>query len=106
MALSRYRQRASRVLWWFVRRGPTRLSKQAVATRKSDQAMGIPVQLGSPDRFGYSWENYCDILPEHEGQFIRWTAPMKPEDWKNVWFLDAGCGIGRNSYWPMSYGAA
>src|SRR5262249_48665497 len=26
--------------------------------------------------------------------------------WKNVRFLDAGCGIGRNSFWPLSYGAA
>ena len=60
---------------------------------------------GSPDRFGYSWHRYADILPEHEEQFRRWTAPLAREDWRGLRFLDAGCGIGRNSYWPMTYGA-
>jgi SAM-dependent methyltransferase len=60
---------------------------------------------GSPERFGYSWDRYAAILPEHEEQFLRWTAPLKPEDWRSKRFLDGGCGIGRNSYWPMIYGA-
>ena len=59
---------------------------------------------GSPDRFGYSWDHYADLLPEHEEQFLRWTA-LDKSFWKGVRFLDAGCGIGRNSYWPMTYGA-
>lgn len=59
---------------------------------------------GSPDRFGYSWDHYADLLPEHEEQFLRWTALGK-SFWKGIRFLDAGCGIGRNSYWPMTYGA-
>lgn len=66
----------------------------------------IPIDTGSPERFGYSWGNYSDILPEHEAQFNRWTAPLTREDWKGASFLDVGCGIGRNSFWPMSYGAA
>jgi SAM-dependent methyltransferase len=70
-----------------------------------DPAGTVPIATGSPERFGYSWQNYCDILPEHEEQFARWTAPLKREDWKGVDFLDVGCGIGRNSYWPMLYGA-
>jgi SAM-dependent methyltransferase len=59
---------------------------------------------GSPDRFGYSWDHYADLLPEHQEQFLRWTA-LDKSFWKGVRFLDAGCGIGRNSYWPMTYGA-
>lgn len=60
---------------------------------------------GSPDRFGYAWHRYAEILPEHEEQFLRWTAPLARGDWRGARFLDAGCGIGRNSYWPMAYGA-
>ena len=60
---------------------------------------------GSPDRFGYEWHNYSELRPEYEEQFRRWTAPLKPEDWRGVAFLDVGCGMGRNSYWPMTYGA-
>jgi hypothetical protein len=33
---------------------------------------------GSPDRFGYEWNLYSEILPEHEEQFRRWTAPLTP----------------------------
>jgi SAM-dependent methyltransferase len=61
---------------------------------------------GSPERFGYSWDTYADLLPEHEDQFRRWTAPLQAEDWRGKIFLDAGCGMGRNSYWPLRDGAA
>jgi SAM-dependent methyltransferase len=61
---------------------------------------------GSPDRFGYEWNAYAEILPEHEEQFRRWTASLSPDDWRGKHFLDVGCGMGRNSYWPLKYGAA
>jgi len=61
---------------------------------------------GSPERFGFSWDTYAELRPEHEEQFRKWTAPLKPDDWRGKTFLDAGCGIGRNSYWPLRYGAA
>jgi SAM-dependent methyltransferase len=59
---------------------------------------------GSPERFGYSWDHYADLLPEHEEQFLRWTA-LDKSFWRGMRFLDGGCGIGRNSFWPMTYGA-
>jgi SAM-dependent methyltransferase len=59
---------------------------------------------GSPERFGYSWDRYADLLPEHEEQFLRWTA-LDRSFWKGLRFVDGGCGIGRNSHWPMTYGA-
>ena len=61
---------------------------------------------GSPDRFGYEWSIYSEILPEYEKQFRRWTVHIGPVEWKGRTFLDVGCGMGRNSYWPMTYGAA
>ena len=63
-------------------------------------------QQGSPDRFGHSWNIFSEILPIHEEQFLRWTAGLEKSDWQGKSFLDVGCGIGRNSYWPHSYGAA
>lgn len=62
-------------------------------------------QKGSPDRFGYEWNKYSEIVPEYEDQFRRWTVCYKKEFWKDKSFLDVGCGMGRNSYWPLSYGA-
>lgn len=63
-------------------------------------------QLGSPERFGHSWDIFSEILPIHEEQFLRWTTGLKKEEWSGKQFLDVGCGIGRNSYWPLTYGAA
>jgi SAM-dependent methyltransferase len=65
-----------------------------------------PVESGSPERFGYEWNRYSELRPEYEEQFRRWTVALTPEDWKGRTFLDVGCGMGRNSYWPMTYGAA
>jgi len=70
-------------------------------TRQADDDL-----KGSPDRFGYEWNIYAEILPEHEEQFRRWTVPLEPQDWQGKDFLDVGCGMGRNSYWPLRYGAA
>jgi len=70
-------------------------------TRQADDDL-----KGSPDRFGYEWDIYAEILPEHEEQFRRWTVPLEPQDWQGKDFLDVGCGMGRNSYWPLRYGAA
>jgi SAM-dependent methyltransferase len=64
----------------------------------------LDLAKGSPERFGYSWDRYADLLPEHEEQFLRWTT-LDRSFWRGVRFLDGGCGIGRNSFWPMTYGA-
>lgn len=61
---------------------------------------------GSPDRFGYEWATYAEILPVYEAQFRGWMPRLPPQDWRGASFLDVGCGMGRNSYWPMTYGAA
>ena len=60
---------------------------------------------GSPDRFGYEWGAYSEIRPEYEEQFRRWTVHLAPAEWRGKSFLDVGCGMGRNSFWPMTYGA-
>jgi SAM-dependent methyltransferase len=63
-------------------------------------------RLGSPDRFGYEWNEYSELRPEYEEQFRRWTVVIPKADWAGKRFLDVGCGMGRNSHWPMTYGAS
>jgi SAM-dependent methyltransferase len=60
---------------------------------------------GSPERFGYEWQTYAEMRPEYQEQFRRWTVHLSASDWRGKRFLDVGCGMGRNSYWPMTYGA-
>lgn len=62
--------------------------------------------MSSEHRFGYEWDKYSWITEDYEKQFLNWTAPLTPSDWKGKRVLDAGCGMGRNSLWPMKWGAA
>lgn len=57
------------------------------------------------NRFGYEWHRFRDILPAYERQFRAWVAPLEEEDFAGRTVLDAGCGTGRNSLWPLAYGA-
>lgn len=61
--------------------------------------------MSSQERFGFEWDKYSEILPEYENQFKNWIGPIKTEYFKGKKILDAGCGMGRNSYWPLKYGA-
>src|SRR3989338_2220717 len=60
---------------------------------------------GSADRFGYEWDTYQKIIPEYEMQFLKWVFTLQKKDFKGKKVLDGGCGIGRNSYWSLKYGA-
>ncbi len=62
--------------------------------------------MASEQRFGYEWDTYHMMSPSYERQFRNWTHPLTPDDWAGKRFLDAGCGMGRNSYWPMRWRAA
>lgn len=63
------------------------------------------VMGGSPERFGYEWAEYDELSAAYEEQFLRWLPFYKQEDWRGKSYLGVGCGMGRNSYWPASYGA-
>lgn len=61
--------------------------------------------MASSERFGYEWEKYSFMDSKYELQFKNWTGPFSESDFKNKMVLDAGCGMGRNSYWVLKYGA-
>jgi hypothetical protein len=44
-------------------------------------------------------------LPEYEEQVRRWTVHLEPQDWQGKSFLNVDCGMGRNSFRPLTYGA-
>lgn len=73
--------------------------------KHNERRLGQEDQKGSSDRFGYEWDKYHEIIPAYEEQFKRWTKLIPKEEWKDKSFLDVGCGMGRNSYWPIKYGA-
>ena len=62
--------------------------------------------LDTSSRFGFEWDRYRDLFPHYEEQFRGWIAPLGPQDFAGREVLDAGCGMGRNSYWAARWGAA
>ena len=63
-------------------------------------------QQGSPDRFGYEWSSYSEILPESKLQLERWLGSTGLASFKGKRVLDVGCGMGRNPRWYLEAGAA
>lgn len=61
--------------------------------------------MASEKRFGYEWHKYNQLDSNYEMQFRKWIGLLKPGDFKDKKVLDAGCGMGRNSYWALKYGA-
>lgn len=61
---------------------------------------------GSPDRFGYEWATYSEILPESKHQLERWLGSTGLSSFANKRVLDVGCGMGRNPYWYVDAGAS
>jgi len=62
--------------------------------------------MASPERFGYEWHKYNSIDPNYELQFRRWIGPLAESDFRGKKILDAGAGMGRNSYWALQWGAS
>ena len=65
-----------------------------------------PAGSGTEKAFGDAWSIYSEIIPLHQQQFLGWIQPIDLDFFKGKHFLDAGCGIGRNSLWPLEAGAA
>ncbi|TSC96018.1 MAG: putative methyl transferase [Parcubacteria group bacterium Athens1014_10] len=61
--------------------------------------------MASEKRFGYEWQKYHQMDSNYEIQFKKWISPFSQEVFKDKKVLDAGCGMGRNSYWLLKYGA-
>lgn len=56
-------------------------------------------------RFGYEWKKYSKLYNGYETQFKKWIYPLNKNFLKNKVILDAGCGMGRNSYFCALAGA-
>lgn len=68
--------------------------------------MKMQREPGTEQDFGFEWAIYREIIPLHKRQFLAWISPIELSFFKGKRFLDAGCGIGRNSLWALEAGAA
>jgi SAM-dependent methyltransferase len=69
--------------------------KRLVAGPKAGQT---DIALDIQATFGAEWQEYSQILPEHEKEFQQYFDIVDIEGLKNSRVLDVGCGSGRWSY--------
>ena len=70
----------------------------------------LPQELSSTKKktaraFGYEWRHFVEMHDEYEMQFLDWIHGLQPDFFADKVVLDAGCGIGRHTYFAAKYGA-
>lgn len=73
--------------------------------RFAHQALASDVRA-TADAFGWQWNHFDEITPDHERQFLAWAAPVTAADFAGRIVLDAGCGKGRHLACAVKFGAA
>jgi 2-polyprenyl-3-methyl-5-hydroxy-6-metoxy-1,4-benzoquinol methylase len=61
--------------------------------------------LDTSQRFGFQWDRRRELYPHYRDQFLHWIQPLDPEAFRDKDVLDAGCGMGRNTWWAAQLGA-
>ncbi len=77
-----------------------------MTTQDNDTQPDERERRGSPERFGYEWSTYAEVLPESRDQLVRWLGSTGLESFRGKRVMDVGCGMGRNPYWYAKEGAA
>lgn len=55
--------------------------------------------------FGWQWQEFVEMHDLYEAQFLDWIYPIEAGFFQDKVVLDAGCGIGRHTYYAARYGA-
>ena len=66
---------------------------------------GNATSLDTSERFGFQWDRCREFHPQYRDQFLQWIHPLGPEAFRDKDVLDAGCGMGRNTWWAAELGA-
>lgn len=63
------------------------------------------VEERTAEAFGWQWREFVEMHDEYEAQFLDWIHPLTPDFFRDKVVMDAGCGIGRHTYYAARYGA-
>lgn len=73
--------------------------------KKSHWMTGGGGDVDTAERFGYQWHRYRQLFPHYRRQFEGWIHPFPVDSFAGKDVLDAGCGMGRNTFWTAKLGA-
>jgi len=77
---------------------PESLSKRLKVDKRNIPTVDMEFAEDIQFTFGEEWQEFSDIMPEHEKEFSQYFDLINLSDLKNKRICDLGCGIGRWDY--------
>ena len=78
--------------------------KESPTTNRNTDILEIDYQKRTRQSFGFEWTKFGIMRPEWEMNFRGYLSPKEPSFFKGKLILDAGCGMGRHTYYAAKYG--
>lgn len=87
----------------FVERYKQQTPKTTGLTNHEDYSTRLKRETS--DSFGFEWNLFSKMFSEYEMNFLSYICPVEKTFFKDKLVLDAGCGMGRHTYYAGKYGA-
>lgn len=75
------------------------------AWRRHTAASPELLKVSTAESFGFEWKRFSKMFDEYRDNFLQYVQPYAGKDFVNKLVLDAGCGVGRHTYWTAKFGA-
>lgn len=63
------------------------------------------LKLATADSFAFEWIRFNKMFDSYRQNFLNYVQPFTEKDFEGKVVLDAGCGVGRHTYWAAKFGA-
>ncbi len=63
------------------------------------------LKIKTAQSFGYEWTTFHTMCDAYRQNFLDYIHPLNESFLKGKVVLDAGCGVGRHTYWAAQFGA-
>lgn len=82
---------------------PERIQAEITATRTADTLVNL--KSSTAESFGYEWQRFNKMFNSYRQNFLNYVQPFTAEYFRGKVVMDAGCGVGRHTYWAAKFGA-
>ena len=95
------RQRAFLESWSDRLPEPIRQTWSAALRTKTSKDL----KQATAESFGFEWKRFNKMFESYRQNFLNYVQPFSEDSFQGKVVLDAGCGVGRHTYWAAKFGA-
>lgn len=63
------------------------------------------LKQATAESFGFEWKRFNKMFESYRQNFLNYVQPFDEQSFQGKVVLDAGCGVGRHTYWAAKFGA-